>query len=174
MKKVLIAFMTLGLLTACTDVEEEPEKESIPIETPVESPTQDEAQEVIEEKPDLKTQSEANAIEHPPKPGAMLYDKTESKFKGMNYHFKGTLVKIEKLEGLFGKVTDALLVKNEQGYVMPIFPPYEVTTSEGDEIEAWGPLSGDGYASSDLGVDNVVGVAGAMNASLMSVNGEMQ
>jgi len=114
----------------------------------------------------------ANAEEYPAKPGAMLYDKTESKFKGMNYHLKGELIKIEKVEGLFGVMEDALLVKNEQGYVMPIFPPYEVSASVGDEIEVWGPLSGDGYASSDLGVDNVVGMTGAMNATRIDVNGE--
>lgn len=118
--------------------------------------------------------SVANAEKHPAKPGAMLYDKTDSKFKGMNYHFKGELISVEKIEGLFGNMEDALLVKNEQGYVMPIFLPYEISAAVGDEIEVWGPLSGDGYASSDLGVDNVVGITGAMNATRIDVNGEMQ
>ena len=39
-------------------------------------------------------------------------------------------------------------------------------------LEAFCPLSGDGYASSDSGVDNVVGVAGAMNAFELEINGE--
>jgi len=95
-----------------------------------------------DEKVDYKTESVANAKEHAAKPGAMLYDKTEKKFAGMNYHFKGTLVKVEKVEELFGKMGDALLVKNELGYVMAIFPPYEVTVVEGDEIEAWGTSLG--------------------------------
>lgn len=127
-----------------------------------------------EQEKDFATEAEENAEEYPAKPGAMLYDKTEEKFKGMNYHFKGELVKIEKVEGLFGNMEDAFLVKNDNGYIMPIFPPYEMTASVGDEIEVWGPLSGDGYASSDLGVDNVVGVAGAMNATRVDINGEMQ
>lgn len=130
--------------------------------------------EPIENELDPKSEAEANAAKHPARPGAMLYDKTESKLKGMNYYFKGELVKVEKVEGSFGNMEDAFLVKNENGYVMPIFPPYEIEAAVSDEIEAWGPLSGDGYASSDLGVDNVVGVAGAMNASQVSVNGEMK
>ncbi|WP_338651556.1 hypothetical protein [Lysinibacillus sp. Y5S-8] len=35
-------------------------------------------------------------------------------------------------------------------------------------------LSGDGYAASDLGVSNVVGMTGAMNATQVNVNGETQ
>lgn len=156
-----------ALLVACNNDEvTEPEVNEEPEETV--------AVEEVEEKPSMQEESVANAEENPAKPGAMLYDKTETKFKGMNYHFKGELVKVEKVEGLFGEMQDALLVKNEQGYVMPIFPPNEVTANVGDDVEVWGPLSGDGYASSDLGVDNIVGVAGAMNASLININGEMQ
>lgn len=39
----------------------------------------------------------------------------------MNYYFKGELIKFEKVEGLFGNIEDALLVKNEQGYVFQSF-----------------------------------------------------
>lgn len=124
-----------------------------------------------DDKPDLKTEAEANANEHPATPGKKLFDE---EFKGMNYYFKGNLVKTELVEGLFGNMEEALLVKNENGYILVIFPPYEIDVAEGDEIEAWGPLSGDGYASTDLEVDNVVAVTGAMNASLISVNGEMK
>lgn len=131
-----------------------------------------EKQDPAEEGTNFEAEAEANAEEYPAKPGAMLYDKNEEKFEGMNYYFKGTLVKIERVEGLFNKMEDAFLVKNEQGYVMPIFPPYEIDVAEGDEIEVWGPLSGDGYDSSDLGVDNVVGVTGAMNATRIDINGE--
>lgn len=125
-------------------------------------------------KPSTVTEGEANAESYPAKPGAMLYDKTESKFKGMEYYFKGEVVGVKKLEGLFGNMEDAFLVKNNNGYVLPIFPPYAIDASIGDTVEVWGPLSGDGYAASDLGVNNVVGMTGAMNATQINVNGEMK
>ncbi|MEX3713670.1 hypothetical protein ABFV99_14850 [Cytobacillus horneckiae] len=120
------------------------------------------------------TLAEQNAIEYPAEPGSILYDKNEEKFKGMQYYFKGELIKTESVDGLFNNPSGALIVKNEEGYIMPIFPPYEIEVAEGDQIEAWGPLSGDGYSSSDLGVDNVVGIAGAINAVQIDINGERQ
>jgi len=125
-------------------------------------------------KPNTLTKGEKNAELNPAKPGAMLYDKTESKFKGMEYFFKGEVVGVKSLEGLFGDMEDALLIKNDQGYVLPVFPPYEIDVKIGDTVEVSGPLSGDGYAASDLGVGNVVGMTGAMNATQISVNGELQ
>ncbi|MFJ7407551.1 MULTISPECIES: hypothetical protein [unclassified Lysinibacillus] len=121
-------------------------------------------------EPTYITEGEANAEKYPAEPGAMLYDKTESKFKGMNYYFKGELIGVKKLEGLFGNMEDALLIKNEQGYVMPVFTPHEIDASNGDILEFWGPLSGDGYAASDLGVNNVVGMTGAMNATEVGIH----
>lgn len=120
------------------------------------------------------SKGESNANKYPAKPGAMLYDKTESKFKGMEYYFKGEVVGVKSLEGLFGNMEDALLIKNDQGYVLPVFPPYEIDVNIGDTVEVSGPLSGDGYATSDLGVSNVVGMTGAMNATQISVDGELQ
>lgn len=127
-----------------------------------------------ESKSTTMSEGESNAEQYPAKPGAMLYDKTESKFKGMEYYFKGEVVAIKSLEGLFGNMENAILIKNDQGYVLPIFPPYEIDVNIGDTLEATGPLSGDGYAASDLGVNNVVGMTGAMNATQISVNGEIQ
>ena len=124
-----------------------------------------------EDELDPQSEAELNAEEHPATPGKKLYDE---EFKGMQYYFKGELVKTELVEGLFGEIEEALLVKNDEGFILVIFPNYEIPVNAGDEVEAWGPLSGDGYASSDLGVDNVVGVTGAMNASIINVNGEMQ
>ncbi|MGX4669762.1 hypothetical protein JNUCC74_11195 [Cerasibacillus sp. JNUCC 74] len=124
-----------------------------------------------DDKNDNQLEGEANAEEHPATPGKKLYDE---EFIGMNYYFKGELVRIEKVEGLFGEMEDAFLVENEQGFVLVIFPPYEMSATVGDKVEAWGPLSGDGYTSSDLGVDNVVGVTGAMNAGRVNINGEIQ
>lgn len=123
---------------------------------------------------DYQSEAETNADKHPATPGQMLYDTNEEKFKGMKYHFKGELVKTELVEGLFNNAEEALLVKNDVGFILIIFPNYPIDVSPGDEIEAWGPLSGEGYKSSDLGVDNVVGVTGAMNATRIDVNGEMK
>ena len=92
----------------------------------------------------------------------------------MEYYFKGEVVGVKSLEGLFGDMEDALLIKNDQGYVLPVFPPYEIDVNIGDTVEASGPLSGDGYAASDLGVSNVVGMTGAMNATQVNVNEETQ
>lgn len=123
-----------------------------------------------EDKVDYKAEAEKNAEENPATSGTMLYDKTETKFKGMNYYFTGEVVKIQKVEGLLGKMEDAMLVKNENGYVLPIFPPFQMDIKVGDTIKAWGPLSGDGYAAGDFEVDNVVGMTGAMNATEIQVN----
>lgn len=123
---------------------------------------------------DLADEAEKNAKVNPAEAGAMLYDKNEEKFKGMQYYFKGELIKTESVNGLFDNPSGALIVKNKEGYIMPIFPPYEIEVAEGDQIEVWGPLSGDGYSSSDLGVDNVVGIAGAINAVQIDINGERQ
>ncbi|MFY0518519.1 hypothetical protein ACOMCU_11930 [Lysinibacillus sp. UGB7] len=123
-------------------------------------------------KPAYILEGEANAELYPASPAAMLYDKNETKFKGMNYYFKGELVGVKKLEGLFGNMEDALLIKNDKGYVMPIFSPHEIDATVGQTLEAWGPLSGDGFAASDLGVNNVVGMTGAMNATQISVHND--
>lgn len=141
------------------------EKEDVPEEV-IEEKTEDEPY-----KTDFQIEAEANTEKHPATPGKKLFD---SEFKGMNYHFKGELVKTELVEGLFGNMEEAMLVKNDEGFIMVIFPNYEIPVDVGDQVEAWGPLSGDGYASSDLGVDNVVGVTGAINATRIDINGEMQ
>lgn len=124
-----------------------------------------------DKKPDLKAEAEANALEHPVKPGKKLFGE---EFLGMPYYFKGKLVKRELVEGVFDEAEEALLVKNENNFILVIFPPYEIEAAEGDEIEAWEHLSGDGYASTDLNIDNVVGVTGGLNASIINVNGEQK
>lgn len=158
MKKISLSIAVLLLLftlTACGSEEQENKTKNEP------------KQEVNNEEVAKK-----NAEKYPAKAGTMLYDKNESKFKGMEYYFKGTLVKTETLEGLFDEMQTAFLVKNEEGYIMSVFPMYEIEVNEGDEIEVWGNLSGDGYSSADLGVDNVVGVTGSINAFKINVNGE--
>lgn len=176
MKKLIVIGVSLFLLLGCQRYSDGKPVEEKETEKPKEEQSEDQTEKESkkEETVDNRAEAEANAKENPAAPGKMLYDKSESKFKGMQYHFKGEFIKKMKVEGLAGQMENALLVKNDKGYVMPIFPPYDIEAAEGDEIEAWGPLSGDGYASSDLDVDNVVGVTGAMNASQINVNGEMK
>lgn len=169
MKKILFPILIVLLLFAgcmeITNSDEGQEKEQTQTE---------EKQQVKEEKDkktDLKTEAEANAVEHPAKPGKKLFGE---EFLGMPYYFKGKLVKKELVEGVFDEAEKALLVKNENNFILVIFPPYEIEAAEGDEIEAWGHLSGDGYASSDLNINNVVGVTGGLNASIINVNGEQK
>lgn len=172
----ILGIVLLIVLVGCgDDIDEpitEPGESTIDYNDHEENITDDTTYEEEEtEEVDYVTESEANAEEYPTKPGAMLYDKTEEKFKGMNYHFSGELLKIMPVDGLTG-MTNAFIVKNENGYIMPVFPPYEMEATRGDTIDAWGPLSGDGYESSNLEVDNVVGVTGAINATRIDINGE--
>lgn len=177
MKKLLMLLFVSILLVACSNDEpkgEKKEDETKQAEKAEKKEKSEEKEDKTKSKPNMKEESEANAEENPAVMAAILYDKNETQFKGMNYHFKGELVKVRKVEGLRNEAKDALLVKNDEGYVMPIFPPHEVEVSVGDEIEVWGPLSGDGYESIDLDVDNVVGITGAMNAHIINVNDETQ
>jgi len=123
---------------------------------------------------DYQLKGEENALKYPAVQGAILYDKNEAKYQGMDYYFIGKVVKIKPIEDLQHNFKDAYLVKNEDGYIIAIFPPWGMNISENDNIEAWGMLSGDGYSSKDLGVDNVVGLTGALNALSISVDGEIQ
>jgi hypothetical protein len=132
-----------------------------------------------EEKPSSSSESKLldyqiegieNANTNPAKPGVMLYDKSETYFKGMNYFFEGEIIGTTTLENVTSG--NAWLVKNTNGYVMPI-EYYNFSAVQGDSIKVWGTLSGLGYASSDLGVDNVVGVAGSMHALSVEINGKI-
>lgn len=131
---------------------------------------QEEAAQVEAEK-DFKALCEENAEKHPAGPGKVLFDNAQHTFKGMYYYFKGKVVGGATLETTVddGK---AWLVRNEDGYVMPIHKG-RFDAEIGDIVEVWGTLSGLKYAASDLGVDNVVGATGSMHAMIVSVNGEM-
>lgn len=117
----------------------------------------------------FEQQAESNAKAHPAKPAAKLFGE---EVKGLPYYFKGELIDKKQMEGLFGGLDEAWLVKNENGYVMPVFPLATIESKPGDTIEVWGSLSGDGYANADLEVDNVVGMTGAINATTIKINGE--
>lgn len=155
-KKLIVttSLLSLMLLNACSN------------ETNVKS---DDSKASIEKTVDYKTEAKENAKKHPMSHGAMLYDKKEAKFKGMNYFVKGEVVKTMDMKHLISSESKAYLVKDSSGYILPVIPPYEEDVKVGDTIEAYGPLSGQGYSSTDLDVDNVVGITGLMNATEVKI-----
>lgn len=120
-------------------------------------------------KQNLKTEAEANAQEFPAKPGAVLVTKGDFKFTGKKYYFKGTFVDYGAPE-IFTE-DNTWLVKNENGYVMPITMKPDMQANVGDEVEVWGTLTGEGFQTIP-GIDNVVGQTGQMIMMICNVNGE--
>ena len=124
-----------------------------------------------EDELDFKVEAENNAKEYPASAGKILYDKKDNKFKGMNYFFEGEIIGDIKLNNVTSG--EAWLVKNSDGYVMPVEYDY-FKANQGDNVKIWGTLSGLQFSSSDLGVENVVGATGSMHAMSVEVNGETQ
>lgn len=118
---------------------------------------------------DYQKEGMKNADMYPAAPGSILFDKKERKFQGMNYYFDGEIIGEVKLKN----VTDgkAWLVKNSNGYVLPVEHSY-FEASNGDKVKIWGTLSGLQFSNTDLGVDNVVGATGSMHALSVERNGE--
>lgn len=118
---------------------------------------------------DYQNEGMRNADMYPAAPGSILFDKKERKFQGMNYYFDGEIIGEVKLKN----VTDgnAWLVKNSNGYVLPVEYSY-FEASNGDKVKIWGTLSGLQFSNTDLGVDNVVGATGSMHALSVERNGE--
>ena len=120
---------------------------------------------------DYQKEGIENSKSYPASSGKILFDNSKNQFKGMNYYFEGEIIGNVKLKN----VTDgkAWLVKNSEGYVMPIEHNYFEAT-DGDKVKVWGTLSGLKFSNSDLKVDNVVGATGSMHAMSVEVNGETQ
>lgn len=118
---------------------------------------------------DYQNEGMRNADMYPAAPGSILFDKKARKFQGMNYYFDGEIIGEVKLKN----VTDgnAWLVKNSNGYVLPVEYSY-FEASKGDKVKIWGTLSGLQFSNTDLGVDNVVGATGSMHALSVERNGE--
>ncbi|SMB95338.1 hypothetical protein SAMN00017405_0384 [Desulfonispora thiosulfatigenes DSM 11270] len=167
MKKILLTALNIVLafsLFACgnsTETEQKVEETEI---------TEDNIKSEGEKKPDFKAECEKNAENHPAKAGAVLVTKGDYDFTGMDYYFKGELIQKTTIDNIGD--SSAWLVKNENGYVMPIQHSY-FNAEIGDKIEVWGTLSGNGYSNVE-GIDNVVGETGSMHAMLLTVNGEEQ
>lgn len=116
----------------------------------------------------LKEEAEANSKKYDAIPGAMLYTKGNTDVTGMKYYFEGKIVANTRIDG-----KDAWLVKNKEGYVMPIIA-HEVFKEgkTGDKVKVWGTLTGDGYEASKFNQDNVVGMTGSMHLIQVNVNGK--
>lgn len=169
-KKIILAVVILFVIGGIGAILEE-EKVKPTGTTNTELISEQNTNQNVEEKLSFKEECEQNAIGHPAKMGAILYTKGEHKFTGMKYYFKGEILKFEVIESNVGNPS-IWLVKNENGYVMPIqHDRYEAKV--GDTIEVWGTLTGNGYAKVK-GIDNVVGQTGSMHAIQVTVNGEMQ
>ncbi|EKB1221325.1 hypothetical protein ONC83_002890 [Listeria monocytogenes] len=114
----------------------------------------------------FKTEAEQGSKKYPAESGEILYTKGNNDVTGQKYYFSGNI--IQKLE-VDGEL--AWLVKNQNGYVMPVFAE-TFKASVGDKVDIWGTLTGDGYQASDFRVDNVVGMTGAMRIIQLNINGK--
>ncbi|WP_163652531.1 hypothetical protein [Listeria sp. PSOL-1] len=122
----------------------------------------------IGNKQSFKEEAEAGAKKYEATPGTMLYTKGNVNVTGKKYYFSGDIVGLTKIDGY-----KAWLVKNINGYVMPIITGS--VYSEGkvsDKVKVWGTLTGDGYEASKFKVDNVVGMTGSMQLVQVTINGE--
>lgn len=149
------------------EAEEKAEQEKKEAEETKDDNPIDDNYDIDKNKNDIE--AEKNAKKHPAKRAVILATKGDYNFTGMKYFFKGQFVRYENSKNIFDELEEVLLIRNEYGYVMPIFPPYNIDLQEGDVVSVWGTLTGDGYV-----IDNVVGQTGAIIAYRITVNGEMQ
>lgn len=116
----------------------------------------------------FKQKAEANTKKYPATTGSVLVTKGDYNFTGKPYYFKGSLLEVGTSE-IFNNKT-VWIIKNDNGYVMPIEMLDGETSNIGDTVEVWGTLSGDGYKLPN--VENVVGETGYIIMMQYSVNGE--
>ncbi|MDT0064573.1 hypothetical protein QJV38_07180 [Listeria cossartiae subsp. cayugensis] len=114
----------------------------------------------------FKIESEQGSKKYPAKSGEILYTKGNVDVTGQKYYFSGNIIQKLQVDG-----EPAWLVKNQNGYVMPVFAE-DFESGVGDKADIWGTLTGDGYQSSDFSVDNVVGMTGAMRITQLNINGK--
>lgn len=164
LKVLKYAVYGILILLAIIIIMPSPKSDNKEVEAPQKEESQDEGQKWSKEV------CEANAQEHPAGPGVSLVTKGDNNFTGVPYYFKGTLLTQGEAEAFDGHTV--WLVKNDKGYVMPIEMPDGERATEGDTIEVWGTLSGDGYSMPN--VENVVGETGYLLTTQYSVNGEQK
>lgn len=115
-----------------------------------------------------KETAEQNAEEYPADAGRVLVSKGDNDFTGMPYYFNGELLEVGTTEAFEGKTV--WLIRNDNGYVMPVEMIEGETAEVGSQVDVWGTLSGDGYQLPN--VDNVVGETGYLIMMQYDLNGE--
>ncbi|HAA6369441.1 TPA_asm: hypothetical protein GHJ26_09245 [Listeria monocytogenes] len=114
----------------------------------------------------FKDEAEQGSEKYPATAGEVLYNNDNINVTGQKYHFSGDIIQKLQVDG-----ESAWLVKNDVGYVMPVFAE-EFDADVGDNVEIWGTLTGDGYQASDFKVDNIVGMTGSMRIIQLNINGK--
>ncbi|EAH0887191.1 hypothetical protein D4W56_07765 [Listeria monocytogenes] len=114
----------------------------------------------------FKAEAEQGSEMYPATAGKVLYNNDTTNITGQRYHFSGEIIQKLQVDG-----ESAWLVKNDVGYVMPVFSE-DFDAAVGDNVEIWGTLTGDGYQASDFKVDNIVGMTGSMRIVQLNINGK--
>lgn len=116
-----------------------------------------------------KETAEQNAEEYPAEAGRVLVTKGDHEFTGMPYYFSGELIEVGTAEAFEGKTV--WLIKNDNGYVMPVEMIDGEEAEIGSQVDVWGTLSGEGYQLPN--VDNIVGETGYLIMMQYDLNGEL-
>ncbi|PDG49980.1 hypothetical protein AWL34_15940, partial [Listeria monocytogenes] len=114
----------------------------------------------------FKDEAEQGSERYTATAGKILYNNDTTNITGQRYHFSGEIIQKLQVDG-----ESAWLVKNDVGYVMPVFSE-DFDAAVGDNVEIWGTLTGDGYQASDFKVDNIVGMTGSMRIVQLNINGK--
>lgn len=114
----------------------------------------------------FKDEAEQGSEKYSATAGEVLYNNDNINVTGQKYHFSGDIIQKLQVDG-----ESAWLVKNDVGYVMPVFAE-EFDADVDDNVEIWGTLTGDGYQASDFKVDNIVGMTGSMRIIQLNINGK--
>ncbi|HAA6952423.1 TPA_asm: hypothetical protein GHH72_01165 [Listeria monocytogenes] len=114
----------------------------------------------------FKDEAEQGSKKYPATAGEILFNNDTINVTGQKYHFSGEVIQKLQVDS-----EAAWLVKNDAGYVMPVFAE-DFDAAVGDNVEIWGTLTGDGYQASDFKVDNIVGMTGSMRIVQLNINGK--
>jgi len=115
-----------------------------------------------------KETAEQNAEEYPADAGRVLVSKGDNDFTGMPYYFSGELLEVGTAEAFEDKTV--WLIRNDNGYVMPVEMIEGETAEVGSRVDVWGTLSGEGYQLPN--VENIVGETGYLIMMQYDLNGE--
>lgn len=116
----------------------------------------------------FKEKAEQNAKEYPADVGRGLVSKGDNDFTGMPYYFSGELLVVGTAEAFEDKTV--WLIRNDNGYVIPVEMIEGETAEVGSRVDVWGTLSGEGYQLPN--VENIVGETGYLIMMQYDLNGE--